>query len=129
LKNVYNVLYKFKPIFCCAQARHFWVFCWLLIALILDSGKGTLKGLCQHLPPKLKYWTLMRMVRSGQWDADILVTRMAHDVLRYMPPPADGVLHPSADSTRKDKRGNTNIPWASFAATVTMPLIPLALIW
>lgn len=104
--TIYNVLYKFKPIFRCAQARHFQVFCWLLIALVLDSGKGTLKGLCHYLPPKLKYWTLLRMVRSGQWDADILVTRMAHDILRYLPPPADGVLHLSADSTRKDKRGN-----------------------
>jgi hypothetical protein len=103
--TVYNVLYKFKPIFRCAQARHFRVFCWLLMALILDSGKGTLKGLCQYLPPRLKYWTLMRMVRSGQWDADILVTRMADDVLRYLPPPADGVIHLSGDSTRKDKRG------------------------
>jgi Transposase DDE domain len=103
--TVYNTLYKLKPIFRCAQARHFWVFCWLLIALILDSGKGTLKGLCQYLPDKLKYWTLMRMVRSGQWDAESLVTRMAYDVLRYLPPPADGVIHLSGDATRKDKRG------------------------
>lgn len=43
--NVYNVLYKFKPVFRCAQARHFWVFCWLLMALILDNGKGRLKDL------------------------------------------------------------------------------------
>jgi hypothetical protein len=103
--NVYNVLYKFKPLFRCAQARHFWVFCWLLIALILDSGQGTLTSLCHSLPPKLKYWTLMRMVRSGQWDADILVTRMAQDVLRALPPPADGVIRLSGDATCKDKRG------------------------
>jgi len=66
--NVYKALYKFKPVFRCVQAYHFWVFCWVLIALILDNGKGTLKELCQYLPPKLRYWTLMRMVRSGQWD-------------------------------------------------------------
>ncbi len=33
--NVYNTLYKFKPVFRCAQARHFWVFCWVLSALIV----------------------------------------------------------------------------------------------
>jgi hypothetical protein len=55
--NVYNTLYKFKPIFRCVQARHFSVFCWLLIALILDNGKGRLKDLCGYLPPKLRYWT------------------------------------------------------------------------
>ena len=47
--NVYNALYKFKPVFRCVQARHFSVFCWLLMALILDNGKGTLKDLCGYL--------------------------------------------------------------------------------
>ena len=83
--NVYNTLYKFKPVFRCVQARHFCVFCWLLIALILDNGKGTLKELCHYLPPKLRYWTLMRMVRSGQWDASVLVDEMSCDVLGWLP--------------------------------------------
>ena len=103
--NVYNALYKFKPVFHCVQARHFSVFCWLLMALILDNGKGKLKDLCGYLPPKLKYWTLMRMVRSGQWDANVLVEEMGRDVLNWLPAPADGVIHLSADKTRKDKRG------------------------
>lgn len=103
--NVYHALYKFKPIFRCVQARHFTVFCWLLMALILDNGKGKLKDLCGYLPPKLKYWTLMRMVRSGQWDASVLVEEMSGDVLGWLPAPADGVIHLSADKTRKDKRG------------------------
>jgi hypothetical protein len=103
--NVYHVLYPFKPVFRCVQARHVWVFCWVLIALILDPGKGTLKELCQYLPPKLRYWTLRRMVRSGQWDASVLVSEMSCDVLNWLPAPADGVIHLSADKTRKDKRG------------------------
>ena len=103
--NVYNTLYKFKPVFRCAQARHFWVFCWVLSALILDNGKGTLKELCQYLPPKLRYWTLMRRVRSGQWETEVLVSQMSRDVLNWLPAPADGVIHLSADKTRKDKRG------------------------
>jgi hypothetical protein len=103
--NVYHALYKFKPVFRCVQARHFSVFCWLLMALILDNGKGRLKDLCHYLPPKLRYWTLMRMVRSGQWDASVLVRAMSHDVLNWLPAPEDGVIHLSADKTRKDKRG------------------------
>jgi hypothetical protein len=103
--NVYHALYKFKPVFRCTQARHFWVFCWLLMALILDNGKGRLKDLCRYLPPKLRYWTLMRMVRSGQWDASVLVSEMSRDVLNWLPAPADGVIHFNADKTRKDKCG------------------------
>jgi hypothetical protein len=67
--NVYQALYQFKPVFRWVQARHCWVFGWGLIALMLDNGKGTLQALCPYLPPKLRYWTLLRMVRSGQGEA------------------------------------------------------------
>ena len=36
-KNVRSIVYKFKPVFRCVQARHFWVFCWVLIALMLEA--------------------------------------------------------------------------------------------
>lgn len=103
--KVYQVLYPLKRHFRCAQAQHFLVFCWLLMALIRDPGKGTLKGLMSYLPPTLKYWTTMRMIRSGQWDAAAVVARMATTTLRTLPPPADGVLYLIGDSTVKDKPG------------------------
>src|SRR6266487_4244234 len=43
-RKVYQVLSPCKRHFRCAQAQHFLVFCWLVIALIRDPGKGTLKG-------------------------------------------------------------------------------------
>jgi hypothetical protein len=103
--KVYQVLYPLKRHFRCAQARHFLVCCWLLIALIRDPGKGTLKGLQAYLPPTLKYWTTLRMIRSGQWEAAAVVEDMATAALRALPPPADGVLYLIGDSTLKDKRG------------------------
>ena len=103
--KVYQVLYPLKRHFRCAQAQHFLVFCWLLMALIRDPGKGTLKGLTSYLPPTLKYWTTVRMVRSGQWDAQAVLTDMATATLRSLPPPADGVLYLIGDSTLKAKRG------------------------
>jgi hypothetical protein len=53
---------------------------------MLDHGTGTRKDLCQYLPCTLKYWTRMRRVRSGQGDEEALVTRMARDVLSWLPP-------------------------------------------
>lgn len=103
--KVYQVLYPCKKHFRCAQAQHFLVFCWLVIALIRDPGKGTLKGLRPYLPPKLAYWTVVRMVRSGQWNAQAVLTDMAAATLRSLPPPADGVLYLLGDSTLKPKRG------------------------
>jgi Transposase DDE domain len=103
--KVYQVLYPFKRHFRCVQAQHFLVFCWLVIALIRDPGKGTLKGLRSYLPAKLPYWTTVRMVRSGQWDAQAVLTDIATATLRSLPPPADGVLYLIGDSTLKSKRG------------------------
>lgn len=104
-RKVYQVLYPLKRHFCCAQAHHFLVFCWLLMALIRDPGKGTLKGLKPYLPPALKYWTTMRMIRSGQWQAEAVVCDLATATLRALPPPADRVLYLIGDSTMKEKRG------------------------
>lgn len=104
-RKVYQVLYPLKRHFRCVQAQHFLVCCWLLMALIRDPGRGTLKGLKPYLPPTLKYWTTMRMIRSGQWDAAAVVCDLATATLRALPPPADGILYLIGDSTLKEKRG------------------------
>jgi hypothetical protein len=103
--KVYRVLYPCKKHFRCAQAQHFLVFCWLIVALIRTPGKGTLKGLRPYLPAKLPYWTTVRMVRSAQWDAQAVLTDVAATTLRSLPPPTDGVLYLIGDSTLKPKRG------------------------
>jgi len=76
-----------------------------VIALIRTPGKETLKGLRPYLPSTLPYWTTMRMVRSGQWDAYAVITDLATATLRSLPPPSDGVLYLIGDSTLKPKRG------------------------
>lgn len=108
--KVDHVLYPLKRPFRCAQAHHVLVFWWLLMALSRDPGQCLLKGLMSYLPPSLTDWTTMRLSRSGQWDAAAVVERMATTTLRTLPPPADGVLSLSGDSTVQDKRGRPH-PW------------------
>jgi hypothetical protein len=103
--NVYQVLDPLKRHFRCAQAQHFLVFCWLLMALIRAPGKGTLKGLKPYVPPTLHYGTTVRMLRWGQGDAAAVVCDMATATLRALPPPSDGVLSLIGESTLQDKRG------------------------
>src|SRR5262249_45918251 len=101
----YQVVYPLNRHFHCPPPQPFLLFFWLVMALIRDPGKGTLKGLGAYLPPKLSYWTTLRMVRSGQWDAEAVVGQMATATLHTLPPPADGRLYLIGDSTLKDKRG------------------------
>src|SRR6266850_3385278 len=74
-EKIYDFLFPFKGHFRCSQARHFMLFCWLLIMLLVDTNKGTLKELSRLMPEKIKYWALMRMVRSGYWDEVALINR------------------------------------------------------
>jgi len=103
--KVYDFLYPFKSHFGCAQARHFLLFCWLLVMLSLHSGKGCLKQLCLWMPERIKYWALMRLLRSRQWDAQALLDDVVAQTLPTLPPPADGVLYLIGDATLKGKRG------------------------
>lgn len=81
------------------------IFCWLLVAIIRDPGTGTLKGLCPYLPPPLSYWAVIRMLRSGKWDAQAVMSGMGKKVLRSLPPSNDGKLYLIGDTTHKPKRG------------------------
>jgi hypothetical protein len=103
--KVYQVLSPCKRHFRCAQAPHFLVFCWRIIALRRAPGTGTLKGLGASLPLKLPYGTTLRMVRSNQWDAAAVMTQVATATLRVRPPPVDGVLYLIGDSPLQEKRG------------------------
>ena len=57
------------------------------------------------MPPSLAYWTVLRMLRSGYWDATCLVTQLGTTRARNLPPPADRVLHLTADLTVLTKTG------------------------
>jgi hypothetical protein len=103
--NVSQVLDPFKRSFPCAQAQHVLGCCWLVVAWLRAPGQGTLKGLGPYLPPTLRYWTTLRMVRSGHWDAPALVSARAAATLRALPPPADGILSLMGESTLQEKRG------------------------
>ena len=103
--TVYQTLYPFKRHFRCAQAPHFRLFCWLLVALIVEKGPGTVKSLSRWVPERVTYWALMRMLRSGLWDPDFIIREMARVLLATLPPPKDRTLYLLGDPTIKAKRG------------------------
>lgn len=73
--------------------------------MLLCQGSATLKQLVRGLPARLPYWSVLRLLRAGYWDAADLLTEMAPTVLATMPPPADGTLYLIADTTLRGKTG------------------------
>jgi hypothetical protein len=104
-QRVSNVLAPLAASFTCPQGQHFRLFCWVLVTLIVSEGGATLKALTRLMPRRLAYWTVLRMLRSGYWDATSLVTQLGTLALRSLPPPADGVLHLTGDLTVVTKTG------------------------
>ena len=97
----------------CPQGQHFRILCWLLVTLILIQGSATLKNLTRHLSPCLCYWTVLRMVRAGYWNASALITELAQATVYTLPPPADRVVYLVGDKTVSGKTGEKQ-PLASY---------------
>jgi hypothetical protein len=89
----------------CPQGQHFCLLGWLLTTLLLSQGAATLKQLARLMPRRLHYWSLLRLLRAGNWDAADLLTEMARAVLATLPPPVDGTLYLIADTTIRGKTG------------------------
>jgi Transposase DDE domain len=104
-QRVSNSLAPLAASFPCPQGQHFRVFCWLLVTLIVIEGGARLKALTRLMPRTLAYWTVLRMMRSGYWDAAVLVEELSGATLATLPPPADGVLHLTGDSTVTERTG------------------------
>jgi hypothetical protein len=104
-RTVSQVLSPLKRHLRCAQGQHVLVCCWVLLALIRDPGQGPRKGLRPSRSSTLKYWTTLRMVRSGPREAPVVLTHIATATLRALPPPPEGVLSLMGDSTLKPTRG------------------------
>jgi hypothetical protein len=104
-QRVSNALASVAGSFTCPQGQHFRVFCWLLVTLIVSEGGARLKALTRLMPRSLAYWTVLRMMRSGYWDAAFLVEELSLAVLATLPPPADGVVHLTGDSTLTARTG------------------------
>jgi Transposase DDE domain len=104
-QRVSNLLAPLALSFTCRQGQHFRIFCWLLITLIVIEGGASLKALTRLMPCSLAYWTVLRMLRSGYWEATSLVTQLGATVVWNLPPPADGLLHLTGDLTVIEKTG------------------------
>ena len=105
--QVSHVLSPLKRHCCCAQAQHFLVCCWLLMAVSRDPGTGTLTGRTPSLPSPRTDWTTVRMIRSGPGDAEAVGCDLATATRRVLPPPADGVLSLRGDRPLPATRGRT----------------------
>jgi hypothetical protein len=103
--SVYAFLSRFKHHFTCAQARHFLLCCWIVTGLLLEAGTGRMTRVIACLPKRIRYWSALRLLRSGQWDVWALIHDAATATVAELPPPKDATCYLVVDPTLKRKRG------------------------
>jgi hypothetical protein len=104
-EEVARLLAPLKPSF---SYRHYWVFCWLLVAHLVCFEKATLQALARHIPGHVAAWHLRRLLAAGRWPWAQVLAWLVEQALSAFPPPRDGVLYLVADSTLKGKRTEKN---------------------
>jgi hypothetical protein len=88
--------------------RHRLILCWLIVMQALYPGRKTLAELARWMPPEVTAWRLRRVLKASYWNLHMLVTWWAHEALSTLPPPEDGVITLTGDSSDKPKRGTKN---------------------
>jgi len=104
-EEVARLLAPLKPYF---SYRHYLVFCWLMVALLVCFEKATLQALARHIPAHVAAWHLRRLLAAGRWQWARVLEWLVSQALGAFPPPRDDVLYLVVDSTLKGKRTKHN---------------------
>lgn len=88
--------------------RHRLMLCWLIVMQALFPGRKTLAELARWTPTEVTAWRLRRLLQAAYWEVHVLVEWWAQEALRTLPPPQDGVMTLTGDSSDKPKRGKRN---------------------
>jgi hypothetical protein len=90
------------------KSRHQLLLCWLIVMQALFPGRKTLAELARWTPAEVTSWRWRRLLKATSWDVHRLVEWWAQQALTTLPPPEDGVLTLTGDSSDKPKRGKHN---------------------
>lgn len=81
-------LAPYRAAFNCKQAKHFNVWGWLLVTLII-AGSGRVKEFTRLMPARLAYWTTLRFIQAQVWDEQALLELLVGDLLYCLPEPPE----------------------------------------
>jgi len=90
------------------KSRHRLMLCWLIVMQALFPGRKTLAEFARWTPTAVTAWRLRRLLKATYWEVHVLVAWWAHEALSLFPPPEDGVMTLTGDSSEKPKRGTNN---------------------
>jgi hypothetical protein len=73
MENLYAILSVFRPLF---NSQNYPLFCAFIMGFILHPGRKTVTGICKANRARKRYWSLVKFLSRGKWNADELATMM-----------------------------------------------------
>jgi len=90
------------------RGRHRLIFCWLIFIQALHPGRHTLEEMARWTPATITAWRFGRLLKAAYWNAHLLVSWLAQDLVATLPAPANGIPYLCGDGSHADKRGMKN---------------------
>jgi Transposase DDE domain len=90
------------------KSQHRLLLCWVVVMHALYPGRKTLEEVARWSPQAITAWRLRRLLKASYWCVHVLITWLASDVIRTLPPPEDGILFEIGDGSHVPKRGAKN---------------------
>ncbi len=94
-----RILTDFRHLF---NTQNFALFHAVIIGLIANSGRGTLTSIYQASPSSKRYWSFVKFLSRGKWDADAVAIQLLKRIQTHFP---DGVY--VYDDTKAIKTGKS----------------------
>ena len=73
LSKLNELLITFRPFF---TSQGYALFCAIIMGFMLHPGRKTITGIYQASKPKSRYWSLVKFLSRGKWDADAVAQGM-----------------------------------------------------
>jgi hypothetical protein len=80
ISSINDILAFFQPLF---NYQGYILFCSFILGILCYPKRKTISGIYQACPSKSRYWSMVKFLSRGKWDADLLAQKLGHLIQKY----------------------------------------------
>jgi len=80
ISSINDLLTFFQPLF---NSQGYTLFCSFILGILCYPKRKTITGIYQACPSKSKYWSMVKFLSRGIWDADLLAQKLLCLIQKY----------------------------------------------
>ena len=73
ISSINDILTFFQPLF---NSQGYMLFCSFILGILCYPKRKTITGIYQACPSKSKYWSMVKFLSRGKWNADVLAQKL-----------------------------------------------------